>query len=229
MSNEETIIEGIKAGKTKGQVMADLIREDITLDLVKAGQLYAEVGAKEGLLLSAEQKESAVSKAVTDNTVEGKLNREAAVTALMTAASITKSSATNRLKAHCKEHGIEFPPAVRVGRDMEAVKDAYKKWWDAGTPRESIEAGLVKHYGYGEKSVGQAYVKIGRELGLIESGSAAGRVSLATWFANPANVEGDKAAIVARLMESTGVAKATADTRYGNWLFAVEYHKQLAA
>lgn len=238
MTNEELIVKGIKEGKTKGQVMADLIRQDTALDLVKAGALYAEVGAKEGLLLSAQEKTDAVGVAAKANSADGKLNRDAAVTALMAAASITKSAATTRLKAYCKDNSIEFPAASRTKRDMTAVHAAYKEWFEAGTAREQIEAGLVQHFGYGEKGVGQAYVKIGKELGLIEGGSAQGRVDLAAWFADAGNVtetkDGatvakSKADIVTKLMADTEVAKATAETRYGMWLFAVEYHKVLTA
>lgn len=236
MSQKKIIVDGLKAGKTKNQILTDLIRGDASMDLVAAGKLYHEVGTAEGLIMSAEDKEKKINEIAAKHVAEGKLNREAATTELMQSAALSKGAATSRLKNYCEVNKVEFPAATRTKRDMEAVKTAYKAWWDDNVAREQIEAGLVQHFGYGEKSVGQAYIKIGRELGLIDEAGAQGRIELAAWFANADNVTKtengqtvakDKKDVVEKLMADTGVAKATAETRYGMYLFAVEFHKAL--
>ena len=228
MTNEEIIINGLKAGNAKNVILTELVRNDADLDLTKAGALIKQVGTDNNLILDNEAKDSLTAEVADQFTADGKLGREAAVTALMERGAMTKTAAVNRLKTYCANSDIEFPQASRASRDMDAVKNAYKTWFDGGETREAIEAGLIEHFGYTEKNVKQAYLKIGKELGLIEASVSTGRAELAAWFAVPENVEGDKAAIVSRLMESTGVAKATAETRYNMYLFAVEYQKQAA-
>jgi hypothetical protein len=152
---------------------------------------------------------------------------------------MSESAASSRLKTYCAEQKIIFPSATRTKRDMEAVNTAFKKWFEDGLERASIEAGLVKHFGYGEKGVAAAYNKIGKALGLVAGGSGEGRRKLAAWFAEPANVtvtaeDGtvtakSKKDIVDALIKESGAAQATADTRYAMWLFAADYHAAMTA
>lgn len=238
MSNNQIIIDGIKGGKSKGAILTDLIRADADLDLVQAGALYLEVGTKEKLLLSKDDKDTLtldIGNEFTVVTKDGKkdvktLNRTDAVKKLAASGSMSESAAAGRLKQFCKDEKIDFPNATRQKRDMTAVDTAFKKWFEDKTERASIEAGLVQHFGYGEKGVAAAYMQIGKRLGLIEGGSGDGRRKLAAWFANPANVTNEdgtakaKKVIVDALIAESGAAQATADTRYAMWLFAADYH-----
>jgi hypothetical protein len=224
--NKNIIVEGIKAGKSKMVILTELLRADETLDLNTAGALYKEVGTGEKLLLTNEEKNELVSEVIAQyNTDEG-FNRDEAVKVLAEKGAMTEAAAVSRLKAACKEAGVEFPVAVRAKRDMEAVKNAVKTWHEQGTTKEQILAGLIQHYDYTEKNAPAAYNKLGKEIGFIEGRVATGRIEQAAWFLNPANVKGTKAEIVERMMEAQGVTKATAETRYVIWQFAVEYHKQ---
>jgi len=225
MSNESIIIDGIKAGNSKAAVLTALIRNDEKLDLGKAAELFKKVGTDEGLLLDNDTKDKLTVEIATANLDDERVfNREAATAQLVEKAALTKSAASNRLKAWCEDNDVTFPAAVRVGRDMQAVHESYTKWTEDGIDRDGIEAGLVEHFGYTENNVGSAFNKIGKELGFISSG----RSDLAAWFADAENVVGDKAAITAKLMVDTGIAQATADVRYGMYLFALEFVKEVS-
>lgn len=219
-------VNGLKAGHTKMQILADMIRSDTTLDLVKAGQIYAEAGKGAGLILDNDAKKNAVEEAVTEYTKDGTLDRDAAVTALL-AKGISKMTAVQRLKDACEAKAITFPQAIRVKRDMDKVYTAFKKWMSDGTSRESIEAGLIKYFGYGQKGVGEAYIKIGRHLGLIEGPANADRSKIAAWFATDANVQGKKKEIIERHEKAFKCKTSTAELRYTSYLFAVEFHKAM--
>lgn len=233
MTNNEIVTAGLKAGHSKNQIITDLVRSDPELDLVAAGSLYKEVGSSEGFLLNKDAKEALVAEVIAQYTTEDEgvvsVDREKIVNSLVERGHMSKNAATNQLKTHCAAHEIEFPSADRSGggRDMVAVKAAYKTWWEEGIVREQIEAGLIEHFKYTENSAKSAYLKLGKELGFIEEGVAQGRQVLAEWFANPEKVKGEKKDIVALLIEETGVAKATAETRYGAYLFAKAYHNAM--
>lgn len=224
----ELILKSLQAGKSKNDILVEIVRADPAIDLVKAGQLYAEVGKKAGLIMDNETRKKSVTTAVNAHigggeTGERTLDREAAVAELI-AKGFSKGAAVSNLKAACAEQKIIFPQATRQKRDMEKVNTAYRAWVKDGVSREQIEKGLVQHFGYGKNSVGSAYVKIGRDLGLIEKAQHGNRKQMAEWFADPKNVEGDKKAVVARIKKDHKVADATADTRYAIYLFAKEYH-----
>lgn len=228
MDNNSIVIEGLKKGLSKMAIMTNLIRNDSELDLTKAAALYKKVGSENNLILDNEAKDNLTVEIATKFNVEGKLNREDAVTELMNRGAMTKNAAVSRLKSYCIANKIDFPQAsTRVSRDMEAVKAAYKTWHAGGYDRNAIESGLREHYGYTEKNVGQAYLKIGKELGLIQTTASVGRTELATWFANADNVKGEKKDVVAKLIKDTEIAPATAESRYAMYLFAVEYAKMV--
>lgn len=231
MDNSQIVINGLKTGASKMVILTSLIRNDETLDLGAAGVLYKRVGTENHLLLNKEDKDNLVVEIAAQFNTDGRLDREAAVNALCERGAMTKNAANNRLKGYCIQHKIEFPISVRGGssKDMVPIHEAYKSWMDQEASRESIQAGLVQHFGYTKKNVGQAFLKIGRELGFIEGGAAPGRNELAQWFATTENITGSKKEITERLVEDTGIAPATANSRYSNFLFAIEYHKILCS
>lgn len=216
------VVEGLQTGKSKMEIIADMIRADTSVDLVKAGKIYAEAGKGAGLILDNEARANAVEEIITSHTTDNKLDREAATAALIKKG-MTKMTAVQRLKDACEAKNIEFPQATRVKRDMEKVYEAYKKWMADGTSRESIEAGLVKYFGYGKKGVSAAYTQIGRHLGLIEPATSADRAKIADWFANADNVKGKKKDIVERHEKAFKCKTSTAELRYTQYLFAVAY------
>jgi len=226
MSNTQIIIDGIKAGQAKTAILLTLVRNDSELDLVSASTLYGTVGKDNNLLLSSEDKTALVLSVVMDNMVDNTIQREAAVNALVERGMMTKSAAFGRIKKYAGENDLEISAAVRSTRDMEAVKAYVKDLNEKGHDDKVICDALVQHFGYTEKNVATAYRKIGKELGFIAG--AAGRTELAQWFITPENVVGSKDEIVTRLMESTNIKKSTAEIRFANFLFAVEYAKLAA-
>lgn len=228
-SNKAIIVDGIKKGLTKMVIMVSLIRNDPSLDLTTANSLYKTVGTENNLLLDKDTKDKLVEEIGAKFTVEGKFDREKAVAELTERGGITKNSAVNRLKGYCASNEIEFPVASRSLRDMEAVHNAYKTWFEQKTSREAIQAGLVEHFKYPEKSVSQAYLKIGKELGLIAEEVSHGRADLAKWFATAENVKGEKKDIIARLRKDTQIAEATAKSRYTMYLFALDFYNIVTA
>ena len=223
MENKEIVIEGIQNGLSKNEILTKLIRAG--LEMVEANVFYKDVGAESGLLLSAEQKDEKIATILPECVVEGILDRKKAYSALLTDVRMGKGPALKRIKTYAAEHNLQLSKAVHPKRDTSAIESAVKAWHDGGESKEVIEASLIQHFGYTEKNAGKAYNKFGKLIGFITT-KATGRVELAKWFNQPSNVEGDKSAIIDRLMSSTGIAKATAETRYGMYLFAVEYAAQ---
>lgn len=238
MDAKAIVTAGLKAGNSKMQILTDMIRADNALDLGSAGTIYKEVGTEQGYLLDKTAKEKLVKEIgaqytipevpATDDAeaVPATFNRTAGVNALVERAHLSKTVAVNHLKTYCAENGLVFPNADRTSRDMNAVKEYYKTYF-AETTREAMETALIANFAYTKKNVGQAFLKIGKELKLIAGGTAPGRSELAAWFTVGDNVKGEKKEVIKRLMEDTDIAKATAETRYGMYLFAVEYHKLL--
>ncbi len=221
---QDIVNKGIEAGQNRNQIVASIYDAmGNESDLGGAFKLYNELSKSSGLLLDKDGRDKLLVEIVALNTREGKLERDSAVNAYVERGRVAKMTAVSHLKSYCAEHGIAFPIATRVSRDLTAVKAALDEWNKTGVKKDAMIAGLKQHFQYTDSTAADAYRKIGKELGFVEAKNAENRVAIASWF--KANGKGARKDVVAALSKEFGITENTASGYHSMYLFALAYEQ----
>jgi len=225
---KEVFDEQIAAGVTDKTTIAIAMHNATACGINVAIATYNKLGKAAGVVLSTEDRNAKISETLATFAGEEGFNREGASAGLIADFGMTKSTATNHIRAYCTANGIELPKADTAKVAPAVIDETVKTMHGEGKSRTNIVDAIVTEHGYSKNTASSVLSKSLKRLSLTIAGgrSSESRAKLMQYFIQ----NGDKYErkdIIAGLVEHFGLSPATAVTYYGNYQFALSYVHEL--